>query len=198
MLSPSETIEQFEDRNISSSVCRSTPNGINNVVSQLNNCTTTVEQNRNNNLGNNMLDIKRDIESLRANVGDSLLMGDSMFGNFGHINITNQIRERNNELKRKKDELMKGIDKKEAIIERTNRDFSDVKDSLPEKQSNKVLHFIEDYTLAFLSISYLFMIIGFIYFYTISSTSYMSGFFQSFVGSIIITVFVVFILYYLC
>ena len=52
------------------------------------------------------------------------------------------------------------INKKEAIIERSNRDFTDIKDTLPETQPKKVLHFIEDYTLAFVTIAYLFMIVA--------------------------------------
>ena len=40
------------------------------------------------------------------------------------------------ELKEKNNKLRQEIDRSEAIVERSNRDFSDVKDSLPETLPN--------------------------------------------------------------
>ena len=42
---------------------------------------------------------------LRASVGDSLMVGDSIFGNAGHADIIHEVKERNNDLKAKKEEL---------------------------------------------------------------------------------------------
>ena len=88
-----------------------------------------------------------------------------MFGSFGYADITRQVTARNNELKSKKEALLTDIKKKEAIVERSNRDFTDIKDSLPEPQPNKILHVLEDYTLAVLVISYLFALLAGIYAY---------------------------------
>lgn len=191
------SIEPFNDRNVTSAVCRSTPNGLNELNSQINNCTTTIELNRNNNFVTTTLTLQKDIESMSGTVLDSLIMGDTLFGKFGYRDITSQVKERNIELKTKKDKLVKEVDNNEAIIERSNRDFLDIKSTVPEPQPKKILHFIEDYTLAFLSISYLFMIISVIYVYTSMSDSKLIGFGKVFISSIFLTMFMFMVLFYL-
>ena len=144
------------------------------------------------------LHLKQDIESLRANVGDSLSVGDSMFGSYGHSDITKQILVRNDDLKKKKEALVKDINNKESIIERSNRDFSDVKRTLPEKQPKKILHFIEDYTMAVLSMSYLFMLcIGIYYLSNQTGDFNTSNFFQALMNGAILSVIVGVVVYYI-
>jgi hypothetical protein len=189
--------EGFEDRNVTSAVCRSTPNGLNDLNKKIDECSTSTEINRRNDLAETSFKLKQDIEMLRAQVGDSLLMGDSIFGTAGIADITNQVKARNIELKTKKDTLRNEIDKQEAIIERSNRDFSDVKDTIPEPQPKKMLRFIEDYTLAFLVIAYLFMIIAIIYTYTILSEFKGIAFIKAVVSSIFLSIFLFMILQYL-
>jgi cell division protein FtsL len=92
---------------------------------------------------------------------------------------------------------MKEVDKNEAIIERSNRDFSDVKDTVPEPQPKRVLRFIEDYTLAILTMAYLFMIISVIYIYTAISENKLVAFGKAFVGSAFLTMFLYMLLYFL-
>lgn len=193
----SPPVEPFEDRNVASAVCRSTPNGLNNLNSQIDQCTSTAELNRNKNFAENTFKIQKDIEHLSASVGDSLVLGDSMFGNFGSGDIAKQVTARNMELKAKKETLMNEVDKNEAVIERSNRDFSDVKDTLPETQPKKFVRFIEDYTLAILAMSYLFMIIVAIYVYTIMAERKLIAFGQSLLGSILLTCFMSMVLLYL-
>ena len=93
--------------------------------------------------------------------------------------------------------MLKEVEKGEAVIERSNRDFSDVRDTLPETQTKKTLHFIEDYTLAILTIAYLFMIIAVIYVYTANAEIKLVAFGKASVGSLILTVFLFVLLYYL-
>jgi hypothetical protein len=190
-------IETFEDRNVTAAVCRSTPNGMNTLNTQIDNCTTTTELSRNQQFAGSTVALQKDIEMLQAAVGDSLIMGDSIFGKFGVADITHQVKARNEELKTKKENLRQDIDKKEAIIERSNRDFTDVKDSLPEKQPKRVLHFIEDYTVAFVIIAYLFMVLAGIYLYTINSTLKIIGFIKALIGSIFLSCFFFMVFMYL-
>ena len=111
-VSPPSINEHFEDRNVSSAVCRSTPNGLNTLTSEINKCTSSTEENRNLNFAANTFKLQKDIESLRANVGDSLSLGDSMYGQFGHNDISKQVKARNLDLKTKKDALMLDVNKK--------------------------------------------------------------------------------------
>lgn len=189
--------EGFEDRNVTSAVCRSTPNGLNELNKKIDECTSPTELNRNSTLADNAFKLKQDIDMIRAQITDSLTMGDSIFGTAGVADITNQVRARNNELKEKKENIRSDIDKKEAIIERSNRDFSDVKDTIPEPQPKRVLRFIEDYTLAFLVLAYLFMIIAIIYVYTITSDFKGIAFMKGVIGSVFLSIFLFIILQYL-
>jgi hypothetical protein len=149
------------------------------------------------NLGEQVINLENDLTSLRGNIVNSLMMGDSIFGEAGHVDIRNEVKRRNTELKEERDKLRDDIDKKEIIIQKNNRDFSDVKDTLPEVQPNKKLHVIEDYTVAFLTISYLFMGISFIYFYTATSSEKLNAFFRALLIFSIVSLILLIILYYL-
>jgi hypothetical protein len=83
-------------------------------------------------------ELMTDITKLRAQVEDGLAMGDSMFGQFAHVDVTNEVNKRLSELKIKKETLENKIREKEALIQRSNRDFSDVKDTLPETHTHPI------------------------------------------------------------
>lgn len=185
--------------NTKASICRSN-NGakLNTVFTDINDCTSDVEANRKKTFATDAIKIKNDIDFLKSGIEDTLHTGDAMFGSFGPADITKDVKQRNSELEKKKEDLKTDISKKEAIIERNNRDFSDVKQALPEQETPKSLHFIEDYTLAFLSISYFFMVVICIYLYTISSTEMVTGFFKVLLMAVFGSIFSGMILYYLC
>lgn len=120
-------------------------------------------------------DLLADIQTIRSQVEDGLLMGDSMFGRFAHVEVAREVNRRTEELQRKKDALEQEIREKEALIQRANRDFSDVKDALPETLERKRIRFVEDYTLLFLSLSYVFMVVSAIIFYVALSEEKMKA-----------------------
>jgi len=157
------------------------------------------ETTRNNTLASNTLQLRDDINSLRANVNNSLALGETMFAQYGYVDANKQIKERNKDLTLQVNSLTKELDKNQAIIDRSNRDFVDVKRTLPEKQPKKILHFIEDYTMALLSISYLFMMIIGIYYYSIVNGVFdTSKCFQNIGYSGLISIVVGMVLYYIC
>lgn len=114
-------------------------------------------------------DLLADIQKIRSQVDDGLLMGDSMFGRFAHAEVAREVKSRTEELQKKKEALEQEIREKEALVQRANRDFSDVKDTLPETLERQRIRFIEDYTLLFLSLSYVFMVVSAIIFYVVIS-----------------------------
>jgi hypothetical protein len=185
-----------EDRNAEAAVCRSTPNGLQDLATQINNCTSTTEITRNKQFAGHALKLNKDIESLQALVADSLVMGDNIFGKAGPAEIAKQIQARHKELVVKKEHLKKEIDKKEAIVERSNRDFEDVKERIPDPQPKKVLNVLEDYTMAFLVISYLFMILAGIYVFTSIADLKLIAFFKALGGSVFLTIFMFMVMYY--
>lgn len=194
---PMSNLEAFEDQNVTAAVCRSVPNGLNTLNSEIANCTTTHEQDRNFNFAENTFRLQRDIDSLTSTAMDSLLMGDSMFGKFGYVDITKQVKDRNTDLVKKKEKLVNQVEKNEAIIERSNRDFNDVRDTVPEPQPKRTLRFIEDYTLAILVISYLFMIVAVISVITFTAEVKAPAFGKSVLGAVILSAFLFGLLYML-
>ena len=90
------------------------------------------------------------------------------------------------------------IGKQHQVIQTSNRVFSDVKDTIPETQPERFLYFIEDYTLAILSMSYLILVVAVIAFRTILSSDKGKTFLESLVGASIFTIFAFMLLYYLC
>lgn len=179
--------------------CRANPNSIQTLTTGLQNCMRVEEKNRNNTLAANTLQLKSDIDSLRGNVNDSLSLGDTMFGQYGHNDVSAQLRKRNEDLTLQVQSLSKELDKNQAIVERSNRDFVDVKRTLPEKQPKKLLHFIEDYTMALLAISYLFMVLIGIYYYSMMDGVFnISKCVQAVGYSGLISIIVGMLLYYIC
>jgi hypothetical protein len=110
-----------------------------------------------------------DISRLQATITNLLTIGDNMYSPVSG-SVTKDVMSRNNELSEKKAKIENEIKEQEAIINRSNRDFTDVRNELPEKIPNKSLHFIEDYTLVILCISYFFMIIVALHIYVMHST----------------------------
>ena len=147
-------------------------------------------------LASDTMNIDTDIKGLQASIHDALLMGDQIVGQNSNTDVVSQAKLRNKELKETKEQLEADLRKKEATVNRINRDFSDVKDSLP--QSNEILHVIEDYTVAILMVAYLFAILGFITWYTIQAAEFWSGLGQALLASIILTMLSTLILYYVC
>lgn len=197
MSSDTDTTTEVNKRRWNSAVCRAKPNGLQSLFSEIDKCTSSEEFTRNNQVVSSTLNLKQDISALQANITDSLMTGDSMFGSMGNGTITKQVDMRNDELKQKKDALSATIRKNEAVIERSSRDFSDVKDTVPEPQKKRILHVLEDYTLALLVLSYLFMILSGVYLYTIMNGASIAALFKGLAGSAILSAFLFMVLFFI-
>ena len=129
-------------------------------------------------------------------INDALLRGDAYFSVITN-NSNYEGNLRNKELTNQKKKLENEISKKQKIIDRIDRDFSDARDQVAHPQPTKKLLVLEDYTLALLCISYLFAVFKFIYYYTSISITPMTGFMQSLIGSLFVTMFFVILMYYI-
>lgn len=147
----------------------------------------------------NITDFKTDIASLKQNITDSLLVGKAAYGPYGHAEVTKDVSDRTAELTKRKDKLREDIQKQEAVINRSDRDFTDVRDTLPETLPNNRFRFMEDYTLVFLLIAYLFMMVVALHVYvTYSPEPWSTALVYGLFYSIMITLFAGLILYYMC
>jgi len=176
-----------EDRSVAAATCHSVVNGtskIEELATQIKSCATSTEQQRLTSF-TDVLNITHDIGNLKNAITNELITGDSMFsGVDGYNKIATDVQLRNKELNEKKEKLMDEINKKEKIINSTNRDFTDIKDKV---DTTKIL-FLEDYTMFFLALSYLFMICIFIYVYTYMSEVPLYGFGKALGGSVLFTI----------
>jgi hypothetical protein len=188
-----------QNKDAASATCRAVPNKLNNLKSEIQSCTSKQESSQNTTLATNTIKLQKDISHLSAVAQDSLLMGDSMHGKASHVQIVEQVKERNRELKEKKETLLKDIQKQEATVERSDRDFIETKDSMPEKFNPKRLNFIEDYTIALTMIGYLFMSISIIYIYSITRPEgkMVMGIITSTIGLSVLSVFLFILFFFL-
>ena len=140
-------------------------------------------------------DLLADLQRLRSQVDDGLSMGDAMFGRFAHVEVAREVNDRMEDLQKKKASLEQDLKEKEALIQRANQDFSDVKDTLPETLDKKRVQFVEDYTIAFLSLSYLFMMLSAIVWYVSLAEQKMAAVFKAIGYSALTTIVAGIILY---
>jgi hypothetical protein len=139
-----------------------------------------------------------DITRLKATITDLIAVGSSMYDPTAG-SMTSDALSRNNELTAKKESLDTEIKEQESIVNRVNRDFTDVRDQLPETIPDKKLHFIEDYTLVILGISYLFMILIALHTYVLKSEeAWTMSLLRGLMYSIPISLIVGMIIYYIC
>jgi hypothetical protein len=143
--------------------------------------------------------LKDDIKQILGKANNALMVGDSAFlVKDNEKGIVKDVKERIDALETEKKELEKEIDKQHQLIQTSNRDFSDVKDTLPETQPERFLYFIEDYTLSILAMAYLIMVVAASSFHTYLSLDTWAAILESLVGFGILTIFLFMLLYYLC
>lgn len=143
--------------------------------------------------------LKDDIKQILGKANDALMVGDSAFLVMDNEKgIVKDVKERIDALETEKKELEKEIDKQHQLIQTSNRDFSDVKDTIPETQPERFLYFIEDYTLSILAMAYLIMVVAAASFHTYLSLDTWAAILESLVGFGILTIFLFMLLYYLC
>ena len=182
-------------KNADAALCRSTGK-LSTVMTDLAKCTTSTESERTQTLGSTVTSISSDINYLKQNITDTLMTGDAIFGQYGSVDIAKSVQQSNAELEEKKKAIEKEIANNEAVIERSNRDFSDVKNTLPDRPAYSRLRFIEDYTVFFLVASYLFMILLCGYLYVLSAEQKWTAVGQVAVVSFFVTLFLVLVSYY--
>ena len=143
--------------------------------------------------------LKDDIKQILGEVNDALMVGDSTFTVQGNEKgIVKDVKDRIDTLETEKKELEKEIDKQHQLVQTSNRDFSDVKDTLPETQPERFLYFIEDYTLSILAMAYLIMVVAASSFHTYLSLDTWTALLESLVACSVLTIFLFMLLYYLC
>ena len=117
-------------------MCKST-NKIPELQSSLNECRSPEEASRSNSFIVSTTNPKSDFDMLNANYNNLIVSGDALFGTMPNDTAIKQVKQRNLDVKKRLDDIKTNIKSKEAVIERTNSDFIDTKESQPEKEDDK-------------------------------------------------------------
>lgn len=107
--------------------------------------------------------IQSDLSTMQAAITDSLLIGDRIAGQAANTQMLQQVRDHHTDLKERKRVLEKTITDGQGMIERADRDFIDTKATVADPLPEKSVHVIEDYTIVFLLVAYLFLVCVMIY-----------------------------------
>lgn len=184
-----------QNRDASASVCKSKPNGLNDLYSNIQGCISNNEATNINAFAGTINKLNTDVQNLAMIVVDSLGMGDTIEGKAGFSKVVDEVKQRNKELKSKKEKLKDDVEKDDATINRFNKDFTYYRDTQPEKQSLAKVNVIEDYTTVILTLSYLFMLLAAIYAYSFVPSFSGKNLTMGLVGGIFISIFLYILLY---
>jgi len=139
--------------------------------------------------------VQEDITTLRSQITNALILGDSIVNQSGGTKISSYVQKQIDDLTSKKEEIYDDILEKERLVHASNRDFSD---ATPVNEPKTVLRMIEDYTVAILFLSYLFMLLMAMYWYVLQSSSVMKGIAEAIIGGFFFSIFSFMVLYYVC
>ena len=149
--------------------CKSTPNKVNEVQTTLASCRNNTESTRIGTFMDTVYKARQEFESDEAVYQDLIVTGDTLFGSSSSDTQIADIRSRNSELKKLKDKLVAEIKSATSREEQANRDFLDSKEALPESLPKKVVRTLEDYSVAFFMLAYLFAGIALVYLYVVTN-----------------------------
>ncbi len=181
--------------NADAALCKSTPNKVSNLYSEMNSCRNEIENGRIDSLMFKIMNTQQDMDKESIQFNDLLLSGDNIFGTTTHDSNMAEIQKRNQELKDMKSNVQAEIDKNESMAERADRDFVDSREALPDSLPKKSLHVIEDYTLAVALITYIFMALAFLYVYVVASGYTLRSIIVGLIAEFVITIALFSILY---
>jgi hypothetical protein len=177
-------------QNDAAALCKSQPNQIAQLTQGLATCRSSVESQRADQLLFNIDDTLGFFTGQTAVFNDLMATGDTFFGTSPSATAVQEVSQRNKELKKRAGTLVREVQQSTARIEQMERDFLDVKETLPESLPNQTIHVLEDYTLVVLLAAYLFGAVA-VLFYYIASNGY--GMKAILIGTVGVSVFSIFL-----
>lgn len=163
MQAPQPTPQLSQDD--SAALCKSNPQQIQQLTQGLATCRSSTETQRANQLLFSVDDTMGFFTGQTAQFNDLMATGDKFLGAAPSSSALDEVRARNRELKGRATKLETQLQQSQARMEQMERDFLDVKATLPETLPNKIIHVLEDYTLAVLAIAYLFASLAVLFYY---------------------------------
>jgi hypothetical protein len=163
MQAPQPTPQLSQDD--SAALCKSNPLQIQQLTQGLASCRSSTEAQRANQLLFSVDDTMGFFSGQTAQFNDLMVTGDKFLGAAPSSSSLNEVRARNRDLKTRAKKLEGQIDRGTARMEQMERDFLDTKATLPETLPKKIIHVLEDYTLAVLLLAYIFAALAVLFYY---------------------------------
>jgi hypothetical protein len=173
----------------SAALCKSNPQQIQQLTQGLASCRSSTESQRANQLLFNIDDTMGFFSGQTAQFNDLMATGDKFLGAAPSSSALDEVRARNRDLKGRATKLEGQILQGQARMEQMDRDFLDTKAALPDTLPNKIIHVLEDYTLAVLLISYIFGALAVLFYYINSNQFALNSILIGTVGITILSLF---------
>ena len=145
-------------------ICKSTGN-VTKFQSELAGCRTSADVGRINNVLSTIDDTQSFFTNQFAQFNDLIATGDKFYGSSAASTIIAEVAARNKDLTQKLHDIQTKNKELQGVAERHERDFLDVKGTMPEAPSTERLHVLDDYTMMLLTISYLLMALSIVFYY---------------------------------
>jgi hypothetical protein len=146
-------------------ICKSNGN-LQKFQGELGGCRTGADNEKINTFFSKLDDVQGFFEAQFAQFNDMISTGDKFYGSAASDTVLAEVVARNKDLQGSLEKVQKETKQLQASTERHERDFLDVKGSLPERIPTQNLNVLDDYTMLLLVISYLVMALSIIFYYT--------------------------------
>jgi hypothetical protein len=173
----------------SAALCKSNPQQIQQLTQGLASCRSSTESQRADQLLFSVDDTLGFFSGQTAQFNDLMATGDKFLGAVPSSSALEEVRIRNRDLKGRVKKLEAHIQQGHARMEQMERDFLDTKAALPETLPNKIIHVLEDYTLAVLLLAYIFGALAVLFYYVNSNMYSIKSILFGSIGLAVVSIF---------
>lgn len=173
----------------SAALCKSNPQQIQQLTQGLASCRSSTESQRADQLLFSVDDTLGFFSGQTAQFNDLMATGDKFLGAAPSSSALDEVRVRNRDLKGRVKKLEGRIQQGQARMEQMERDFLDTKAALPETLPNKIIHVLEDYTLAVLLLAYIFGALAVLFYYVNSNMYSLNSILFGSIGLAVLSIF---------
>ena len=176
-------------QNDAAALCKSQPSQIAQLTQGLATCRSSTESQRTDQLLFSIDDTLGFFTGQTAVFNDLMATGDTFFGTSPSATAVQEVAQRNKDLKKRENTLVREVRQSTARMEQMERDFIDEKEMLPDSLPNQAIHVLEDYTLVVLLAAYLFGAVAIMMYYIVSNGYGMKAILIGTVGTSVVSIF---------
>ena len=145
-------------------ICKSNGN-LQRFQGDLANCRTGTDNTRIQSFFSQLENVQEFFQDQFAQFNDMVALGDKFYGTSANSTVIAEVSQRNKDLQATLETVQKDTKQFQATTERHERDFLDVKGSLPERIPTQRLNVLDDYTMLLLTVSYIMMALSIVFYY---------------------------------